>query len=74
MSKPRTPDAAAVKATAAGGGLAMPDTTATRIAGAIAPALKAFDLPDFTLPPAEEPSGWTRAARANAAANTGARK
>lgn len=74
MTKPRVPDAAAVQITALGGGIAMPDATAARIAGAIAPALKAFDLPGFTLPPAEEPSGWTRAARANAAANKGARR
>ncbi|MGL4323109.1 MAG: hypothetical protein ACRCTD_03640 [Beijerinckiaceae bacterium] len=74
MSKTRTPTAAAVAATAAGGGITLPDATAQRIAGAIAPALKAFDAASWTLPMAQEPSAWMKHARANGLANAARKK
>lgn len=74
MTKPRTPTADTVIASATGGGLSMPAATAERIAGAIAPALKAFDAPALSLPMSAEPSGWTQAARANGLANAGRKK
>lgn len=74
MNKPRIPTAESVMASASGGGISMDARTAERIAGAIAPALKAFDAPALVMPMAAEPAGWTQAARANGLANAARKK
>lgn len=74
MMKPRTPTGEFVAASATGGGVALSTAASDRIAGAIAPALKAFDAPSLILPMAVEPSGWTQAARANGLANAARKK
>lgn len=74
MTKPRIPTGEAVAVSATGGGIALSAAAAERIAGAIAPALKAFDAASLVLPMEAEPSGWTQVARANGLANAARKK